>query len=53
MFRPLRIGFAGVLYHVPPVGDGREAILLGDEDKGLFLWVFLEIIRDINWAVNV
>jgi REP element-mobilizing transposase RayT len=52
MSRPLRIEFAGALYHVTSRGDGREAIFLDDEDRYLFLGIFLEIIRDFNWAVH-
>ena len=52
MSRPLRIEFAGALYHVTSRGDGREAIFLDDEDKSLFLGVFSEVIRDFNWAVH-
>jgi hypothetical protein len=29
MSRPLRLEFAGALYHVTSRGDGREAIFLG------------------------
>ena len=37
MSRPLRIEFAGGLYHVTSRGDGRDAIFLGKEDRRLFL----------------
>ena len=37
MARPLRIEFAGALYHVTSRGDGREDIFLGDADRELFL----------------
>jgi len=52
MSRPLRIEFAGALYHVTSRGDGREAIFLDDEDKVLFLGVFAEAVRDFHWAVH-
>ena len=52
MSRPLRIEFAGALYHVTSRGDGREAIFLDDEDRNLFLGVFSETIRDFNWAAH-
>ena len=32
MARPLRLEFAGALYHVTSRGDGREAIFLADGD---------------------
>ncbi len=52
MSRPLRIEFAGALYHVTSRGDGREVIFLGDEDRHGFLDVLSEIVRDFNWAVH-
>ena len=50
MSRPLRIEFAGGLYHVTSRGDGREAIFLGEEDRRLFLGVLSEVVPDFNWA---
>lgn len=52
MSRPLRIEFAGGLYHVTSRGDGREAIFLSEADRGLFLGVLSEVVRDFNWAVH-
>jgi putative transposase len=52
MSRPLRIEFAGGLYHVTSRGDGREAIFLTEEDRRLFLSVLSEVVRDFNWAVH-
>lgn len=52
MSRPLRIEFAGGLYHVTSRGDGREAIFLGEEDRRLFLGVLSEVVPDVNWAVH-
>lgn len=52
MARPLRIEFAGALYHVTSRGDGREAIVLGEEDRRLFLGVMSEVVQDFNWALH-
>ena len=52
MSRPLRIEFAGALYHITSRGDGREVIFLGDEDRGLFLDVLAEVVGVFNWAVH-
>ena len=52
MSRPLRIEFAGALYHVTSCGDGREVIFLDDEDRQGFLDVLSELVRDFNWAVH-
>ena len=37
MPRKLRVEYEGAIYHVMNRGDRREAILLGDEDRDLFL----------------
>ncbi len=52
MARPLRIEFAGALYHVTSRGDGREAIFLDDDDRYLFLGGLAEVVRDCNWVVH-
>jgi putative transposase len=52
MSRPLRIEFSGALYHVTSRGDGREPIFLDDEDRGLLLCVFSDVIRNFNWVVH-
>src|SRR6185437_6794118 len=52
MSRPLRIEFAGALYHVTSRGDGREVIFLGDEDRHRFLDVLSELVHDFNWVVH-
>jgi REP element-mobilizing transposase RayT len=52
MSRPLRIEFAGGLYHVTSRGDGREAIFLAEEDRPLFLGVLSEVVQNFNWVVH-
>ena len=52
MARPLRIEFAGALYHVTSRGDGQEAIYLGDEDREAFYAVLTEVCRRFNWMVH-
>lgn len=52
MARPLRIEFAGALYHVTARGDRREAIYLGDEDREAFLELLGEVCRRFNWTVH-
>ena len=37
MSRPLRLEFAGALYHVTARGNAREDIFRDDEDRALFL----------------
>ena len=52
MARPLRIEFAGALYHVTSRGDGREDIYLDDDDRQRFLEVLSEVCSRFNWAVH-
>jgi len=52
MARPLRIEFAGALYHVTSRGDGREAIYLQDEDRQAWLEVLAEVCERFNWVVH-
>jgi len=50
MARPLRLEFAGALYHVTARGDRREPIYEDDEDRGAFLDIFGTVIEDFNWV---
>lgn len=52
MSRPLRIEFAGALYHVTSRGDGREDIFLDDGDREIFLEVLAESGEIFNWTVH-
>ena len=52
MARPLRIEYAGALYHVTSRGDGREDIYLSDDDRALWLEVFGEVCRRYNWICH-
>ena len=50
MTRPLRLEFAGALYHVTARGDRREPIYEDDEDRSSFLDIFGTVIEDFNWV---
>ncbi len=52
MVRPLRIEFAGALYHVTSRGDRREDIYLDDEDRQRFLEVLEAVCERFNWEVH-
>ena len=52
MARPLRIEFAGALYHVTSRGDGQEAIYLDDVDREAFDAVLAEVCERFNWAIH-
>lgn len=52
MSRPLRIEFAGALYHVTSRGDRREDIYLDDADREQFLEVFAEVCDRHRWVCH-
>lgn len=52
MTRPLRIEFAGALYHVTSRGDGQEDIYLDDNDRETFLEVMSGVCNRFNWVVH-
>ena len=52
MARPLRIEFAGALYHITSRGDGQDEIFLGGEDRGLWLNILGHICERFNWVVH-
>ena len=52
MARPLRIEYAGALYHVTARGDRREDIVDDDEDRAAFLTVLAHCVERFNWLVH-
>ena len=52
MARPLRLEFAGALYHLTSRGDGRETIFLSDGDRRVFLDVVAAVWERYNWALH-
>ena len=52
MARPLRIEYAGAVYHVTSRGDRREAIYLDDEDRVLWLELFGLVCERFNWRCH-
>jgi len=50
--RPLRIEFAGALYHVTSRGDRREDIYESDADRENFLEILSEVCRQHNWSIH-
>jgi len=52
MARPLRLEFAGALYHVSSRGDGGEAIYRGDDDRRGFLGVLSDVWMRYNWSIH-
>ena len=52
MARPLRIEYAGALYHVTARGDRREDIVDDDADRAAFLTVLAHCVERFNWLVH-
>ncbi len=52
MARPLRIEYAGALYHVTSRGDRRENIYHGGADRELWLEVFSQVCSRFNWRCH-
>ena len=49
MARPLRLEFAGALYHVTSRGNHREAIYEQDGDRERFLTIMANVCEQYNW----
>jgi putative transposase len=52
MARPLRIEFAGAVYHVTSRGNARHAIFIDDEDRGRFFDVLSIVVERFNWLCH-
>ncbi len=52
MARPLRLEFAGALYHVTSRGDRQEDIYDDDDDRQLFLSVMASVCESCNWICH-
>jgi REP-associated tyrosine transposase len=52
MTRPLRLEYAGALYHVTSRGDRREDIYLDDDDRKEWLQVLGHVCSRYNWVIH-
>lgn len=52
MARPLRLEFAGAVYHVTSRGDRREDIYLDDDDRQEWMAVLSLVCKRFNWVVH-
>jgi REP element-mobilizing transposase RayT len=52
MARPLRLEFAGALYHVTSRGNRQEAIYETDTDRASFLTVMSDVCERYNWVYH-
>ncbi len=52
MTRPLRIEYAGALYHVMSRGNRRQTIFENDDDRRTFLRILSRVIRSHDWICH-
>lgn len=52
MARPLRIEYAGALYHVTSRGDNKAEIYLDDSDRLQFLETMEAVCERFNWVLH-
>ena len=52
MSRPLRLEFAGALYHITSRGNGRKEIYLEETDFELFLELLNDVCQQHNWVIH-
>ncbi|BCB97161.1 hypothetical protein JZK55_20830 [Dissulfurispira thermophila] len=52
MARPLRIEFAGAVYHITSRGNERKDIFQDDEDRNIFLDVLQRVTEQYNWLCH-
>ena len=52
MSRPLRLEFAGALYHVTSRGNERKHIYLQKDDFELFLQILGDVCKQYHWVVH-
>ena len=52
MARPLRLEFAGALYHITSRGDRREDIYLAEDDRREFLVLLGHVCDRFNWRIH-
>ena len=52
MARPLRLEFAGALYHVTSRGDRREDIYTSNNDREAFLSILGDVCTRYNWVCH-
>ncbi len=52
MARPLRLEFAGALYHITSRGDRSEAIYRAADDREAWVEVLGNVCARFNWVVH-
>jgi putative transposase len=52
MSRPLRLQYAGAVYHLTSRGNARQKIFFDDTDRGKFLGVLSEVVSRYKWLCH-
>ena len=52
MARPLRLEYAGALYHITSRGDRREPIYEDDVDRKMFMSLLGQVCKTYNWLCH-
>jgi hypothetical protein len=52
MARPLRLEFAGAVYHLTSRGNARQKIFFNDGDRELFLQTLAHIVSRYSWVCH-
>ena len=52
MTRPLRLEYAGAVYHVTSRGNARQAIVVDDRDRTTFLTLLAHVIDRFGWRCH-
>ncbi len=50
--RPLRLEFAGAIYHITARGNAKTAIFLDDHDRDGFLTVLSRVVKRYEWVCH-
>ena len=52
MARPLRLEFAGVVYHLTGRGNARQRVFFTDNDRQLFLDTLAQVVLRYRWICH-
>ncbi len=52
MARPLRIEYAGAVYHITSRGNEKKAVFKGDQDRLNFLNTLQHVVKRYNWICH-
>jgi len=52
MARPLRLEFAGAVYHLTSRGNARQKVFFTDDDRQLFLDTLAQVVSRYGWICH-